>query len=149
METFSALLALCAGNSPVPVNSPHKGQWRGALVFSFICVRINDWLNNRAAGDLRRHRGHYHVNVMITLKATVWALRAGNKNRWILDQRGIKLYNSHICRNYQQWKINLFAEKSTIAMYTQTHVFRHVCVINESVYYWLNYVTSRLTHCAI
>ena len=27
METFSALLAICAGNSPVPVNSPHKGQW--------------------------------------------------------------------------------------------------------------------------
>ena len=28
METFSALLALCTGNSPVPVNSPHKGQWQ-------------------------------------------------------------------------------------------------------------------------
>ena len=33
MEPFSALLALCAGNSPVPVNSPHKGQWCGALMF--------------------------------------------------------------------------------------------------------------------
>ena len=33
-ETFSALLAFCAGNSPVPVNSPHKGQWRRALMFS-------------------------------------------------------------------------------------------------------------------
>ena len=32
METFSALLALCVGNSPV--NFPHKGQWREALVFS-------------------------------------------------------------------------------------------------------------------
>ena len=32
METFSALLALCAGNSPVTVNSPHKSQWRGALM---------------------------------------------------------------------------------------------------------------------
>ena len=37
METFSALLALCVGNSPVPVNSPHKGRWRGALMFSLIC----------------------------------------------------------------------------------------------------------------
>ena len=64
METFSALLALCAGNSPVPVNSPHKSQWRGALVFSLICARINDWVNNRQAGDLRRHCGHYDVNVM-------------------------------------------------------------------------------------
>ena len=64
METFSALLSLCAGNSPVPVNSPHEGQWRGALMFSLICARKNDWVNNREAGDLRRHRGHYGVIVM-------------------------------------------------------------------------------------
>ena len=64
METSSALLALCAGNSPVPVNSPHKGQWHGALMFSSICAWINDWVNNHAAGDLRRHRGHFDVNVM-------------------------------------------------------------------------------------
>ena len=63
--TFSALLALCAGNSPAPVNSPHKGQWRGALMFSFIYAWINDWVNNREAGDLRRQRGHYDVIVMI------------------------------------------------------------------------------------
>ena len=64
METFSSLLALCAGNSPVPVNSPHKGQWRRALMFSFAW--IYDWVNNREAGDLRRHRGHYDVIVMPT-----------------------------------------------------------------------------------
>ena len=64
METFSALLAICAGNSPVPVNSPHKGHWRGALMFSLICVWINGWVNNREAGDLRRHRDHCDVIVM-------------------------------------------------------------------------------------
>ena len=69
METFSALLAICAGNSPVPVNSPHKGQWRVALMFSLICARINDWVNNREAGDLRRYRGHYDVIVMIRIKS--------------------------------------------------------------------------------
>ena len=63
METFSALLALCAGNSPVPVNSPHKGQWRGAWMFSLISACINAWVNNREAGDLRRHRGHYDAIV--------------------------------------------------------------------------------------
>ena len=42
-----------------PVNSPHKGQWRGALIFSLICGWINGWVNKREAGDLRRHRGHY------------------------------------------------------------------------------------------
>ena len=55
---------LC-GEFPVPVNFPHKGQWRGALMFSLICVWINDWVNNREAGDLRRHRGHYDVSVIL------------------------------------------------------------------------------------
>ena len=47
-----------------PVNSPHKGQWRGALMFSLICVWINGSINNREAGDLRRYRAHYDVIVM-------------------------------------------------------------------------------------
>ena len=47
--------------------SPHKGQWRGALMFSLICVWINGWVNNREAGDLRRYRGHYDVTVKIFL----------------------------------------------------------------------------------
>ena len=63
MELFSALLAVCAVNSPV--NSLYKGQWRGALTFSFTYAWINGWLNYRDAGDLRRHRSHYDVTVMI------------------------------------------------------------------------------------
>ena len=47
-----------------PVNSPHKGQWRGAFMFPLICVWINGWVDNSEAGDLRCHRGHYDVNVM-------------------------------------------------------------------------------------
>ena len=54
-----------------PVNSPHKGQWRGALMFSLICARINGWVNNGKAGDLRRHRVHYDVTVMDTCGETV------------------------------------------------------------------------------
>ena len=51
-----------------PVNFPHKGQWRGALMFSLIYVWINDWVNNREAGDLRRQHGHYDVIVMLLLQ---------------------------------------------------------------------------------
>ena len=43
------------------VNSPHEGQWRGALMFSLICGSINAWVNNRETGDLRRHHAHYDV----------------------------------------------------------------------------------------
>ena len=49
-----------------PVNSPHKGQWRGALMFSLICAWINGWVNNREAGDLRCHCAHYDFTVMST-----------------------------------------------------------------------------------
>ena len=47
-----------------PVNSPHKGEWRGALMFSLICVWMNGWVNSRQAGDLGRYRAHYDVTVM-------------------------------------------------------------------------------------
>ena len=47
-----------------PVNSPPKGQWHGTLIFSLIGAWINGWVNNREAGDLRRHRAHYDVIVM-------------------------------------------------------------------------------------
>ena len=49
------------------LNSPHKRQWRGTLIFSLICVWINGWVNNREAADLRRHRAHYDVNIMEAL----------------------------------------------------------------------------------
>ena len=47
METFSALLAIT-----------------GALMLSLIYARINGWVNNRKAGDLRHHRAHYDATVM-------------------------------------------------------------------------------------
>ena len=47
METISASLAICAGNS-----------W-----FALICARINGWANNREAGDLRRRCTNYDAIV--------------------------------------------------------------------------------------
>ena len=85
METFSALLAICHRS---PVNSPHKGQWRGALVFSLICAWINGWVNKRWAGDLRHHHTHYDVTVIYTCLATNMALkswREWNKMRTNFD----------------------------------------------------------------
>ena len=70
MKTFSALLALCAGNSRSSVNSPHKGQWRGALMLFLVCAWTNSWINNREAVDLRRHRAHYDVTVIFIQNIT-------------------------------------------------------------------------------
>ena len=63
METFSALLALCAGNSPVTGEFPaQRPMTRNFDVF--FDLRLNKRLNNREAGDLRRHHTHYDVIVM-------------------------------------------------------------------------------------
>ena len=70
METFPALLALCA------VNSPHKGQWRGALMFSLIWAWINGGVNNRDVGDLTRHRAHYDVTVMVRIQRLIYLGRS-------------------------------------------------------------------------
>ena len=64
METFSALLAICAGNSPVPGEFPTQRPVTRRLIFTLICARINGWVNNREAGNLSRNGGHYDVIVM-------------------------------------------------------------------------------------
>ena len=69
-----------------PVNTLHKGQWHGALMFSFI--RFKGWVNNRETGDLRCNRAHYDVTVMRMAVAwfVLWCLyynviRAFARNR--------------------------------------------------------------------
>ena len=47
-----------------PMDSPHKGRWRGALIFSLTCTWTNGWANNRDAGEFTRHRAHYDVIIM-------------------------------------------------------------------------------------
>ena len=59
-----------------PVNSPH------ALMFSLICIWINDWVNNHEAVELRRHRGHYDVTVITGWSASnpctcCWGYQSG------------------------------------------------------------------------
>ena len=53
-----------------PVNSSHKGQWCGALMFSLICAWTNGWLSNRDTSDLRQFETPScslwrHCNVML------------------------------------------------------------------------------------
>ena len=48
----------------LPVDSPHKGQCRGASMFSLVCAWTNDWAKTRDAGHLRRQRAYYDVTVI-------------------------------------------------------------------------------------
>ena len=59
METFSALLALCAENSPVTGEFPSQRP-----VTQSFDVFFDGSINNREAGDSIHHRAHYEVTVM-------------------------------------------------------------------------------------
>ena len=110
-DVISALLAICAGNSPVPgefpAQRPLTPNFDVSLIcarkyfpaqrpltpnfdVSLICARKYCKLNNREAGDLRRHRTHYGVIVMKAYSALklVWhgwywfVHSSGNWRRW-------------------------------------------------------------------
>ena len=96
METFSAL-PFARGILRSPVNSPQKGQWRGALMFSLICARTNSWANNGDADDWRRHRAHYEVIVM-TWRAHNRTLLIESHFRMIYARNSLTAPH-HRCRN--------------------------------------------------
>ena len=88
-----------------PVNSPHKGQWRGALMFSLICARINGWVNNRKAGDLRRHRAHYDVIAMVILLAShiILCYRFENANPTAMVKKPQSCLPRDLCWRLAHW----------------------------------------------
>ena len=64
METFSALLAFCAGNSSATGEFPAQRPVTRSFDV-FFDLRLNKRLSKQSrAGDLKRHRAHYDVTVM-------------------------------------------------------------------------------------
>ena len=64
METFSALLAICAGNSPVPGEFPAQRPVPRSF-HDFFDLRLNKPLSKQSWGWwLRRYRAHYDVIAM-------------------------------------------------------------------------------------
>ena len=78
-----------------PMNSLHKSQWRGALMFSLICALNKRLSNNREASDLRRHRFHYDVIVMQESKHVQHP-----RQHWLLKKKRSKL---HLQQEYCQF----------------------------------------------
>ena len=66
METFSALVAFSAGNSPVTGEFPAQRPLTRSFDVTLICTWTDSWANNADAGDWRRYRAHYDVIVMYT-----------------------------------------------------------------------------------
>ena len=110
METFSALLATCAVNSPVTGDFPAQRPVARSFDF-FICVWINGWVNNREAGDQRHYHAHYDVTVMtsdiFTRSSNVWLVHKSDMSlssitlsplRWRHnDHAGVSNHQPHGC----------------------------------------------------
>ena len=115
---------LC-GEFTGPVNSPHKDQWRGALMFSLICVWITGWVSKREAGDLRRHRGHHDVNVM----AAPYDKPPYDETSYLLPSR--PLFNKYCTihhRHYYSWTL----VQITYSFYTRTFYYWHILSANKA-----------------
>ena len=90
------------------VNSPHKVQWRGALVFSLISALTHRCANHRGTGDLRRHRAHYDVTVM-WVPSYFWEIKMSNTRIFnVLPYflPAVHRYQKPVARKYQYTDIN-------------------------------------------
>ena len=107
-----------------PVNSPHKGQWRRALMFSLICTWINDWVNNGEAGDLRRYCTHYDVTVM-SADQSLWCIMTWRGHN---ELREIQIVPWSFCLSC------MWSQTSVI-----TKIRLHFC-ISASFWYWARHL---------
>ena len=108
---FPRYWSIVRGIHRSPVNSPHKGQWRGALMYSLICVWINGWVNNRGAGDLRRYRAHCDVTVMIFVETLQILPPKCNINRmssWIFSCNNLMKCWIFLALNERDFATNVF-----------------------------------------
>ena len=64
MEIFPCHWPFVRGIHQPTMDSPHKSQWCGALMFSLICAWTNGWANNQDSGDSRWRNAHYGITVM-------------------------------------------------------------------------------------
>ena len=132
METFPRYWPFVRGIHRSPVNSQHKGQWRGALMFSLICARINGWANNCEVGDLRRHRAHYDVTVMVLVIVDPRRFILGSGSSYlIIPSASTKLkggytgFTMSVCPSVRLW-----TESCPLCIFKNTHrihfIFAHL-----------------------
>ena len=134
METFPALLALCAGNSPVAGEFPsQRSVTRSCFLWS--APWINGWVKNREAGHLRRHRTHYDVIVMemnnisfSSMKISLKSVPGGPNNNIPA------LYQIMACRHYHLNQWWLVYRRIYASPHTHTHILYTLPNMNS---YWM------------
>ena len=111
-EHFPRYWPFMRGIHRSPLNSPHKGQWRGSLMFSLICAWINGWVNNREVGDLRRHRARYNVIVMRHM-CPIGILTSSFECKKLFHMWNLPNCQSPDCPRWRHWVSNIFVIAGT------------------------------------
>ena len=140
---FSRCWSFVRGIHRWPVDSPHKCQWRGALKFSLICNWIKGWANNRDVGDLRRHRAHYNVTVMVLVQS-------GHEFTLVIQNwfSGTRAVNSKVCLSNVRkiisvYQVTLFSVWSfQISFVINMILYTYICCIVSLVNKLLSYLTT-------
>ena len=102
METFSALLAICARNSPV-IGEFHSQRPVTRSFEVFFDLRLNKgWVNNRVAIDLRHCRARYDVTVMRGLLHSAWWAPQIVFVRFMIS---LKIHHWFLKRRFLGWQI--------------------------------------------
>ena len=127
METFSALLAISAGNSLVTGEFPSQRPVIRSFDVSLFCALNKRRSKNREAGDLRRHRAHYDVIVM---RFYSWNLD--------LTKRSERKGTNHLHKN-GHFQIEIF-----IFISWPTSVY--IITRNPLLTHWWNYCMFALSH---
>ena len=130
-----------------PANSPHKGQWREALVFSLIWAWIYGWVSKLDAGDLRRHRNHYHVILMRNASQAILCRLATLTNLWFYlihtrtsEERHHTFLNVSGSRSqFCLYNVNCYYLIIWIPLPIALLLFRHarfeICILNNQIKY--------------
>ena len=126
------------------VNSPHKGQWRGAWMFSLIWAWINGWVNSREAGDLRRRRAHYDAIVMITMITRIkgdvindaflhWLNTDSERMKWSIHEWWLRLW---FIITMTSWWARWRLKSPTSRLFTELFVEAQIKEIIKAPRHW-------------
>ena len=121
-----------------PVNSPHSGQWRGALMFSLICA-LNKRLSKQSWGwwfetrslSLWRHR---NVSSLCNLTLTNWGrdkMAAVSQTTFSKTFSWMKMYEFRL-------KIHKFVPKGTIKQYSNISSDNGLAPFSRQAIIWIN-----------
>ena len=114
----------------------HKGQWRGALMFSLICARTNGWENTRDEKWFERpsHSLWRHCNVPGQITRCIWLqyLRYPME-RGVCDTITVKSHERHVVLNHQSFN-RLF--NSVCRSTSKKHQCPHYWPLVRGIHWW-------------